>query len=55
MTDDNRRWFDGLGRFVRDVGFPAAVAGYLLLGLAPKVDAMKAALDRLVVIMEYKK
>ena len=46
------RWSDQFTKFIRDVGFPVAVCAYLLLGLGPKVDGMKAAIDRLTFVLE---
>lgn len=37
-----------IGAFIKDVGFPIAVAVYLLLSLNPKVDRALVLLDRLV-------
>lgn len=57
-----RRLPDVVTRFIRDVGFPIAVAAYLLLGLSPKLDevrdaskAQTAAIERLIVVMEARK
>ena len=52
---NGRRISDTITRFIRDVGFPIAVAAYLLLGLSPKIDKLTATVERLVIVMEMKK
>lgn len=37
---------------LKDVGFPVAVTAYLLVSLNPKIDALIASVQKLVVIME---
>ncbi len=41
--------------WVRDVGFPAFVAIYLLVSLGPKLDSFAAKLDKCITILEVKK
>lgn len=52
---NGRRLSDIVTRFIRDVGFPIAVAAYLLLGLTPRIDKLTAMVERLVIIMEVRK
>ncbi len=58
MNESNgtlRRAGDNLGRFIRDIGFPIAVALILLLKLVPAVDDLGKKVDRLCTIMEYRR
>lgn len=51
----SRRMADAAIRWIRDLGFPIVVAAYLLLGLGPKIDALQALVERLVIITEARR
>lgn len=39
---------DQLGSFIKDVGFPAFIALYMLMALGPKMDKLTRAVNRMV-------
>lgn len=53
--ENDRRALDGIGRFIRDIGFPIFVALYFLFSLGPKIDRNTETLQQAIVIMGMKK
>ena len=41
--------------FIKDIGFPIAVAVYLLASLKPQVQEISNKMDKLIIIMESKR